>query len=168
MYGRLIGLLVVALLVSAVAWQWHADENDARAHTLTTLAPDAITRVEVAFRGVPAQRFARHDGHWITEGTGTADTGATDEGRLGDLAALAATPVTAWRPTAAFDPAKIGLSPPVAVLVLDDVRIEFGDLAALGKQRYAKVGDRIALVPAQALPRPARAAPLPTHDAATP
>jgi hypothetical protein len=168
MRRRLIGLLVLALLVGAVAWQWHADDGDARAHTLTTLDPDAITRVEVAFRGLPAQRFERHDGHWIAEGTGTADASATDEGRLGDLVALAATPVTAWRPTATFDPAKIGLTPPVAVLVLDDVRIEFGDLAALGKRRYAKVGDRIALVPAQVLPRPARTASLPTRDAATP
>ncbi|WP_369926148.1 hypothetical protein [Xanthomonas sp. NCPPB 2632] len=164
MRSRLIGLLVLTLLVGAVAWQWHLDESDARAHTLTPLDPDAITRIEVAFKGITPQRFERRDGHWIAEGNGSV----VDQGRLGDLAALAATPVSDWKPSAAFDPAKIGLAPPIAVLVLDDVRIDFGDLAALGRQRYARVGNRIAFVPAQALPRAERTAALPMHAGAPP
>lgn len=164
MRTRLIGLLVLVSLIGAVAWQWHTDESDARAHTLTPLDPDAITRIEVALRGSAPQRFERHDGRWVAEGDG----GATDQGRLGDLAALAATPVSDWKPSAALDPAKIGLAPPTAVLVLDDVRIDFGDLTALGRQRYARLGDRIAFVPAQALPRAERTAALPTHANAPP
>ncbi|MET4675420.1 hypothetical protein [Luteibacter sp. ME-Dv--P-043b] len=164
MRSRLIGLLVLALLVGAVAWQWHVDESDARAHTLTPLDPDAITRIEVALKGSTPQRFERRDGRWIAEDGG----GAADQGRAGDLAALAATPVADWKPSAAFDPAKIGLAPPVAVLVLDDVRVDFGDLAALGRQRYARVGNRIAFIPAQALPRAERTAALPMHTSVPP
>jgi len=164
MRSRLIGLLVLTLLVGAVAWQWHVDESDARAHTLTPLDPEAITRIEVAFKGSTPQRFERRDGRWIAEGNGSV----VDQGRLNDLAALAATPVSDWKPSAAFDPAKIGLAPPIAVLVLDDVRIDFGDLAALGRQRYARVGNRIAFVPAQALPRAERTAALPTRAGAPP
>lgn len=163
MRTRLIGFIVVVLLVAAVAWQWRADDSDARAHTLTSLDPDAVGHIEVALKGLPAQGFDRRDGHWIaTRG------GPVDEGRANELASLAATPVAAWKPAADFDPVKIGLAPPLGVLVLDGVHIEFGEMAALGKQRYAKVGDRIAFVPAQALPRAPRTASLPTKDGATP
>lgn len=163
MRTRLIGLLIVLALIGAVAWQWRADESDARAHLLTALDPDGVSHIELALKGLPAQHFERHDGQWLTDGTRVAD-----QGRAGELASLAATPVATWKPASTFDQAKIGLAPPVAVLVLDGVRVEFGDMAALGKQRYAKVGDRIAFVPAQALPRAPRTASLPTHDSPAP
>ena len=157
MKARIVGVLLLVVLVAAVAWQWHSDEAEAREHTLTALDPDAVRHIEIDMRGLPNQRFERRDGHW----TGT--TAPADEGRAQDLAALATTPVVEWRPASAFDAAKIGLSPPLAVLVLDGTRVEFGEMTALGKQRYAKVGDRIAIVPAQALPRAPRTASLPTR-----
>lgn len=156
MKGRLIATVLLAALVAAVAWQWHADEAQAREHTLTALDPDAVRHIEVNLRGLPGQRFERHAGHW------TSGAAHVDEGRAEDLAALAATPVADWRPAADFDPAKIGLAPPLAVLRLDGTQVEFGEMTALGKQRYARVGDRIAIVPAQALPRPPRTASLTT------
>lgn len=159
MKARLIGLALLVALVAAVAWQWHADEADASAHRLTTFAPEAVNHVEVELKGLPPQRFDRRDGRWTSTAT------STDEGRAEDLAALAATPVASWRPASDFDASKIGLSPPVAVLVLDGTRIEFGEMTALRKQRYARVGERIAIVPAQALPRPPRTASLPTTAA---
>ncbi|WP_413625114.1 hypothetical protein [Luteibacter sp. Lutesp34] len=162
MKARLAGIACVVALVAAVAWQWRADDADARAHTLTGLDPEAVRHIEVALRGMPGQRFDRQDGHWTN-----ADAKA-DEGRAEDLASLAATPVASWRAASEFDTAKIGLSPPAAVLVLDGVRLEFGDMTALGKQRYVRVGDRIAIVPAQALPRAPRTASLPTTAGSAP
>jgi hypothetical protein len=156
MKARLIGALLLAVLVAAVAWQWRADDADAREHTLTMLDPAVVRHIEVNLKGLPGQRFERHDGHWTSAG------GATDEGRAEELASLAATPVAAWKPAGDFDSAKIGLAPPLAVLVLDGTRVEFGEMTALGKQRYARVGERIAFVPAQALPRAPRTASLPT------
>lgn len=156
MKARLAALFVLVILVGAVAWEWHTDETDARAHRLTTLDPDAIGRIDVALKGYPSQRFERRAGHWIdTSGT------PADEGRADELAALATTPVNAWKPSADFDAAKIGLASPTAVLVLDGTRIEFGEMTALGKQRYVRVGDRIAFVAAQALPRAPRTRNLP-------
>lgn len=154
--ARLTGIALLLLLLGAVGWQWHADEADVREHTLTAIDPASVRRIEVELKGLPAQRFDRRDGHW------TSASGTVDEGRAEELASLAETPVAAWKPAGDFDPARIGLSPPVAVLVLDGTRIEFGEMTALGKQRYARVAGRIAFVPAQALPRAPRTASLPT------
>lgn len=152
----MLGLALVVLLLGAVGWQWHADEADVREHTLTALDPDSVQHIEVELKGLPEQRFERRDGHWVNV------SGATDEGRAEELASLAETPVVEWKPAADFNPARIGLSPPIAVLTLDGTRIEFGEMTALGKQRYARVAGRIAFVPAQALPRAPRTASLPT------
>lgn len=158
MQVRILGVAALVVLIVAVAWQWRADDADAQAHILTSIDPEAVTHIEVALKGLPAERFDRHDGHW-TNGSST-----TDEGRAGELATLAATPVSAWRPAADFDLAKIGLAPPIATLVLDATRIEFGEMTALRKQRYARIDDRIAIVPAQALPRAPRTASLPASS----
>ncbi|WP_448096058.1 hypothetical protein [Luteibacter yeojuensis] len=156
MKARLAGLVLLVILLGAVAGQWRADEIQAREHTLTALDPETVKHIEVSLKGLPAQRFERRDGHW------TAPDGPVDEGRAQELATLAATPVSAWVPASGFDPAKIGLAPPLAVLILDGTRIEFGEMTALGKQRYARVAGRVAFVPAQALPRAPRTASLPT------
>lgn len=158
MKARLLALAVLAIVVAAVAWQWHADESDAREHTLTGLEPQAVTRIDVSLHGFAAQHFERRDGHWVTSGSSQVD-----EGRVDELADLAQTPVYEWKARADFDPAKIGLSQPTAVLTLDGTRLEFGEMTALGKRRYVRVGDRVAIVPAQALPRPPRMQALPTQ-----
>lgn len=158
---RLLAILALFALIGAVAWQWHADETEAAAHRLTSLDPAAVSRIEVRLKGWPEQRFERREGRW------TGDAAHVDEGRADELAALADTPVAEWRPASAFDAAKIGLAPPLATLVLDDVRVDFGEMTALGKRRYVRVGDRVAIVPAQALPRAPRTAALPTTATAT-
>ena len=157
MARRLFVAAAVVLLLAAVGWQWHADEADAREHTLTSLDPDTATRMALTLKGVPDQRFERRNGRWVN-----LDTATTDEGRAEELVSLAATPVADWKPAGDFDPTKIGLAPPTAVLTIDGTRIEFGEMTALGKQRYARVGQRIAFVPAQALPRAPRTQALPT------
>ena len=157
MARRLFVAAAVMLLLAAVGWQWHADEADAREHTLTSLDPDTATRMALTLKGLPDQRFERRNGRWVN-----LDTATTDEGRAEELVSLAATPVADWKPAGDFDPTKIGLAPPTAVLTIDGTRIEFGEMTALGKQRYARVGQRIAFVPAQALPRAPRTQALPT------
>ena len=153
---RLFVAAAVVLLLAAVGWQWHADEADAREHTLTSLDPDTATQMALTLKGVPDQRFERRNGRWVN-----LDTATTDEGRAEELVSLAATPVADWKPAGDFDPTKIGLAPPTAVLTIDGTRIEFGEMTALGKQRYARVGQRIAFVPAQSLPRAPRTRALP-------
>jgi hypothetical protein len=152
MRGRLMGVVVLLILVGAVIWQLRKDDADTAEHTLTTLDPAGVHRIDITMKGLPPQHFERDGGHWS----------GNDQGRPGDLAALAGTPVSEWKDAGAFDAAKIGLAPPLAVLTLDGTRIEYGDLAALGRQRYARIGNRIAFIPAQAMPRPPRTQALPT------
>ncbi|MBB3226303.1 hypothetical protein FHW69_000893 [Luteibacter sp. Sphag1AF] len=154
---RVIGALVLATLLGGVAWQFHEDIADMRAYTLLPLEPEAVDRIEVTLQGHPPEHFERREGRW----SGDAHS-PEDLGRIEELASLAATPVDHWQPASDFVPARIGLAPPSAILVLNDQRVEFGEMTALGKQRYARVGERIAFVPAQALPRAPRTASLPT------
>ncbi|MDF4004883.1 hypothetical protein [Luteibacter sahnii] len=151
MAARVVAIVLLALVAVAVAWQWHADDTEARDHMLTGLDPAAITHLDVSLRGFATQRFERRDDHWTADGATPVDAGRVEE-----LAQLARTPVDAWKPSSDVDPTRIGLSPPTAVLTLDGTRLEFGDMTALGKRRYVRVGDRVAIVPAQALPRPPR------------
>ncbi|WP_017463587.1 hypothetical protein [Dyella ginsengisoli] len=143
-------VLVVAALAVTALWQWRHDASASPA-TLLPLDPDAITRVTLALPGHPTERYVRHDGHWWRDGEPPV---AADEGRLEQLTGIAAAQALGWRPLSDFDPARIGLTHPVATLTLDDRTLRFGDTSATGPLRYVQVGDRVALVPILATPRP--------------
>lgn len=148
---RLTMVTVVTFLAGAMWLQVHRDNSRAQQLMLLPVDEAAITHVELAFRGAPRKSWTHRDGTWTLDGSpGTA----VDQGRLEDLVNLAAAPVASWRPVSDFDIAKLGLAPPLATLRLDDTTLEFGEPAAIGQLRYARVGERIALIPLQALPRP--------------
>lgn len=151
---RLTMVTVVAFLALAMWLQVHRDNNRSQQQMLSALDEATITHVELAFRGGQRTSWTRRDGTWQLDGSPGA---AVDQGRLEDLVNLAAAPVANWRPASDFDMAKLGLAPPLAILRLDDTTLEFGEPAAIGQLRYARVGERIALVPLQALPRPDKA-----------
>jgi hypothetical protein len=152
---RLIMVAVVSLLASAMWLQVHRDNARAQQQMLSVLDEADIKHVELSFRGGARHAWTRRDGAWTLDG---APAAVVDQGRMADLANLAAAPVASWRPASEFDMAKLGLSPPLATLRLDDTTIEFGEPAAIGQLRYARVGERVALVPLQALPRPDKVA----------
>ncbi|WP_114241419.1 hypothetical protein [Dyella sp. C9] len=147
------------VLVAAAAWQWQRDA-DAAPGTLLQLAPARVTRIDLSIGNAPAEHYTRHDGHWWREGNATAHA---DDGRLDELANAAAAEVLSWRPASDFEPARIGLAPPLAVLSLDGQRLEFGETSVTGPQRYVRVGDRVALVSVRYTPRPASGEAVPTH-----
>ena len=147
---RLLLIGIVALLVVLAGWQWRYDRASAD-DTLTALAPAAITRVALALPGQPAERYHRADGRWLD-----AAGQAADDGRLDELTAIAAAPVDGWRPLSDFEPARIGLDAPAAILQLDDLTLRFGATAATGPLRYVEVDGRVALVSARYTPRPGR------------
>ena len=154
---RLLLLLGVTALLGWALWQRGQDLRAAPG-TLLALDPATITQVELRLRHGPAEHYRKHDGHWWrTDGT----PARADDGRLDELTAIAQAPVLDWRVAAAFDPAKIGLAPPLAVLRLDGRTLAFGETAVTGPLRYVRVGARIARVSVRYTPRPAR-------DAATP
>lgn len=140
--------LVALALVAAVLWVGR------RAYlrdppTLTPLDDAAVTRIELDIPPVAPQVFERRaDGWWRVQPSAARAVDA----RVERLARLAATPVARWLPAAAADPAKLGLAPPSATLVLDGVRLEYGGLTALDGLRYVRVGNSLALVPRQYSP----------------
>ena len=146
---RLFLLLAVLALLLLAGWQ---RQHDARNETgnLTALDPAAITHVVLSLPGAPTQHYEKRDGHWWrTDGTPARAIDA----RLNDLADTAAAHVLSWRPASDFEPAKIGLAPPRAVLVLDGQVLEFGESSVTGPQHYVRVGQRIALVSSRYVPR---------------
>jgi len=143
----------IIALVAVAGWQWRQDRAQATG-TLLNIDPAAIHEVALAIGAGPTEHFTRHDGHWWrTDGTAAR----ADDGRLGELADTAAAAVLSWRPASDFDPAKIGLASPIAVLTLDGQRLVFGETSVTGPQRYVRVGDRVALISVRYTPRAATA-----------
>lgn len=150
---RLSLLIVVAALVAVALWQWRRDAAAAPG-TLLSLDPDSITHVTLTLQGHPTEHYVSRDGRWwCVDG----EPRRADDGRLGELTRIAAAPVAGWRPAGDFEPARIGLTPPAAVLVLDGHRLEFGATSATGPLNYVRVGDGVALVSVRDMPRPSRA-----------
>ncbi|MDE2156465.1 MAG: hypothetical protein KGJ32_11320 [Xanthomonadaceae bacterium] len=146
---RLVLLLAVAALLAMAFRQMRQDARDAPG-TLLQLDPARITHIVLSLPGAPAMHYAKRDGHWWrVDGT----PARANDGRLGELAATAAAEVLSWRPASDFDPARIGLAPPRAVLSLDGQTLQFGETSVTGPQHYVRVGQRVALVSERYMPR---------------
>ena len=144
-------LLGVLVLLGVAGWQLQRDASR-ETGPLTMLNPATITQISLTLPGAAPLDYRKHDdGHWWRT-DGTPGRVAKDD-RLDDLAGIAAAHVLSWRPASDFDPAKIGLQPPRAVLVLDGARLEFGESSVTGPQHYVRVGDRVALVSSRYMPR---------------
>jgi hypothetical protein len=146
---RLILLLAVLALLVLAGWQL---QRDARNETglLTSIDPASVSHITLTLPGTPAMHYEKRDGHWWrTDGT----PARANDARLSDLADAAAAHVLSWRPASDFDPVKIGLAPPKAVLDLDGQTLEFGESSVTGPQHYVRVGQRIALVSERYMPR---------------
>lgn len=146
---RVLLLVAVITIVAAAAWQWQRDagrDDD----VLTSLDPAGIRRITLTLAGTPALHYEKRQGHWWhTDGPPVR----ADDARLSDLADTAAAHVLQWRTATDFDAAKIGLSPPRAVLQLDGQTLDFGEASVTGPQHYVRVGQRVALVSARYMPR---------------
>jgi hypothetical protein len=146
---RWLVLGIAAALLALAALQYRHDRDRAPG-TLLGIEPASVTAVTLELRGRPAEHYRKHDGHWWDD-----DGRRADDGRLDELAGIAAAPVAGWRPASGFDPAKIGLEPPLVRLQLDGHALDFGTTAVTGPLRYVRAGERIALVPLRYTPRPA-------------
>lgn len=148
---RLTLLLAVLALLALAGWQMRRDASHENGN-LTALDPAAITHISLTLPGAASLHYEkRADGHWWrTDGTPSR---VADDNRLHDLADVAAAHVLSWRPASDFDPAKIGLAPPRAILDLDGQSLAFGVSAVTGPQHYVRVGRRIALVSSRYMPR---------------
>jgi hypothetical protein len=146
---RLILLFAVLALLMLAGWQLQLDARN-ETGPLTSTDPADVRHITLTLPGAPALHYEKREGHWWrTDGT----PARANDARLGDLADTAAAHVLSWRSASDFDPAKIGLAPPQAVLDLDGQTLEFGEASVTGPQHYVRVGQRIALVSARYAPR---------------
>ncbi|MBD8874334.1 hypothetical protein [Rhodanobacter sp. DHB23] len=145
--SRLLMLLGATALVALALWQWRSDARNAPGNLLA-LDPATVTQVTLQLGDATATHYTKRDGHWWR-----------DDGRRGDdryldtLTEAASAPVLEWHAGGDFDAAKIGLSPPRAVLTLDGQRLAFGAVSATGPQCYVQVGQRVALVSLRFMPQ---------------
>jgi len=147
---RLVLLLVVVALLAWVGWQLQRDAQSTPG-PLLTLDPASISHISLSFGGAATTHYEKRSGHWWQiDGTPVR----VDDARLADLTDIAGASVLRWRPSSDFQPAKIGLAPPLAVLVLDGQTLEFGETSVTGPQRYVRAGARVALVSVRYMPRP--------------
>lgn len=146
---QLLVLAIVAVaLVAAVLWVGRrAYLNDPS--TLTPIAADTVTHIQLDIPPIASQVFARRsDGWWRIKPSAARG----DAERIERLANLAGSPVARWIPASEVTPAKVGLAQPSATLVVNGTRLAYGGMTALGDFRYVEVGDRVALVPRQYSP----------------
>lgn len=134
---------LVAMLGAAVYVQLQY-ERSLVAEPLTAIDPAAVRDVAVACQGCPSRRFEKRDGRWRMLEPHARDA---DAEAVGKLIAIAAAPVRYRHATGELDPKKLGLDPPLAVLVLDGTTLKFGTTDAIHGDRYVEVGGAVALVP---------------------
>lgn len=148
--NRNLGVLAViaVVLVAVVLWVGRREYlRDPPA--ITSIDPDAVTKIELDIPPVAPQVFEkRHGGWWRVQ----PSEARADDARVRRLANLAATPVSRWMAASGIALAKVGLEHPSAALVLNGERLEYGGLTAIDELRYVRVGDKIALVPRQYSP----------------
>jgi hypothetical protein len=137
-------LLVAALLLGGAAWLVVRREQAQYATPLTGIDISQVQKLSVQSGSTPPRLFERRGARWWMRQPYELPAHEAAVERL--LGIAAAAPRTR-RPASEFDPARIGLQPPQAVLELDGRRIEFGVTDALRGDRYVRQGDSIALVP---------------------
>ena len=133
----------VALAGSAVYLQI-ARERAQALDPLTRIDASAVRTLAVDCIGCSSRRFEKVDGHWQMRAPFAQ---AADDARIARLVAIASAPVRFRHAAASLDPARLGLDPPQATLVLDGLTLRFGTTDAIHGDRYVQVGDSIALVP---------------------
>ena len=135
---NLLLLLVAAGLAVAV---WLGREQKEPGPPLTTLAPEAVTRIAVEHPDAPAIRLEKRGGHWyLTEPV----QGEADEIEINALIGLADKETKDKVEGGAA--AELGLEPAAYSVTLNDTVIEFGGVEPLQYRRYVRVAGAVSLV----------------------
>lgn len=137
-----VNLVLLALVagLALFAWLRPADPPDARP-ALTTIEPEAVTRIVVERTERDPVVLERGDGGWRM----TAPVKArANRFAIDTLSRLAAAPVELSLPASELE--RYGLGRPVLVVRLDQSEIAFGRMHPLKDQHYVRHGDAIHLV----------------------
>lgn len=135
-------LLALVLVLAALVWFGHGQQDEVLDTPLTGLTPDQVTLIAIENHSGPAIRLERTSSGWMMQQPSAAKA---NDARIADLLAITeARGIRSFK--APSDLTEFGLNPPQAVLTLNRTRIEMGTLHPINQRRYMRVGDQIHLI----------------------
>jgi hypothetical protein len=138
-------LLLAALGLALVAYfKPGVKPVDASLPIITGLAPEQAGSIALERLNRDPLKFSKRDGRWFL----LADNRELPAADFQVRALLRLLEATATRhyPAGSLDLASLGLNPPQARVVMDDVDFRFGTTDALENQRYVQVADTVYLI----------------------
>jgi hypothetical protein len=138
-------LLVTALGLALVAWfKPGMKPVEAPRPITTSLTPEQTGSITVERLTRDPLKFSRRDGRWFLLAENRELPAADFQVRA--LLRLLEATATRHYPAGSLDLASLGLQPPQASVVMDDVDFRFGTTDALKNQRYIQIGDTVYLI----------------------
>ncbi len=135
-------LCVAGILVLVIVYR-PGFEPEAAPPALTALSGDTISRIHVTRTAREPLTFIRQADHWTL--AGNSDLPANDL-QMRSLLAILQAPIARSYPAGGLDLETLGLKPPQATIMLDDIHIDIGTTDAIDKLRYVRTGDNVFLV----------------------
>ncbi|MDR2012036.1 MAG: hypothetical protein LBQ20_03120 [Rhodanobacter sp.] len=137
-------LALTAVLLGAAVFAQLQREQAMFSAALTGIDPTAVRSLSIAYKNCAPHRYEKTAGHWQSLEPGASPA---DDAWLDMLARIANAPVRFRHAAGELEPAKLGLDPPLATLVIDGVVLKFGATDAIQGDRYVEVNGAIAMVP---------------------
>jgi hypothetical protein len=137
-----LGLAVLLIGLALLAWKRPGNPQPEE-HRLTSLEPDAITRIRVERPERPAIEFRRRGGKWWLASPIELPA---NEVRVSNLLELASKTSDSVYTASELDLKQYGLAAPKVRVRLNDQTIAFGNINPLNYLRYVQVGDVVSLI----------------------
>ncbi len=135
-------LLALALLLAGLVWLSLEQQNKDQNTTITSLLPDQITQIVIENSKDPSIRLERKANGWMMTSPSMAKA---DDVMVSNLLEITRTK-SIRRFSAPDNLEEFGLDPPMAVLTLDQTRIEMGAIHPMNQRRYLRVGNMIHMI----------------------
>jgi hypothetical protein len=135
-------LLSLALLLGTLAWLSSEKPEEDKNIPLTSLSPDQINLIELENSNGPIIRIEHTATGWEMTKPSKAKVDGTKIEYLLEITRAK----SIRRFEATQDLKEYGLNPPLAVLTLNQTRIEMGTLHPMNQRRYMRVGTTIHLI----------------------
>jgi hypothetical protein len=135
-------LLALVLTLGGMAWLSIQQPDSGQPTPLTGLQPEQIKHLTLEHRDGPGIRLERRAGGWEMLGPYQARGNGDRIRRLLEMVRSN----SFSRFPAPADVAEYGLSPPLAIITLDQTRIEVGTTHPMNQHRYLRIGDQVHLI----------------------
>lgn len=144
MKQKQLNLTLGVLALGLLAGLWFSQKKEApKGPPLTALSADAIDKITLQHPKSPDIVLEKKDGHWALTAPVQVPADGLEVRSLTDLATLEAHTSMDAKDVKLAD---LGLDPPAYDIVLNDQRLDFGNVETISYHRYIKTGDKIALV----------------------